>query len=67
MLPSSDHLKSIGDVVAGGVAFATVLEWIPHMAALASLIYACLRIYEWFEKRQKRNAWFRRRRGAPLK
>jgi CHASE2 domain-containing sensor protein len=51
---SHEHIKNAGDVVAGSVALATVAAWLPPLAALASLIYACLRIYEWLEKRRKK-------------
>jgi hypothetical protein len=50
----AEHTKTAGDVIAGGVALATLTAWLPPLAALASLVYACLRIYEWFEKRRKR-------------
>lgn len=41
-----EQLKVAGDVVAGGVAAATLMAWIPPVAALVSLVYALIRLYE---------------------
>jgi hypothetical protein len=55
--------KALGDYAAGSVAFATFVGWMPDIAALAALIYTCLRIFEWFEKRKQRREWFDKRAG----
>jgi diacylglycerol kinase len=51
---SHEHMKNAVDLAAGSVTLATLVALLPPLAALASLIYACLRIYEWFEKRRKK-------------
>ena len=43
--------KIIGDFVSGGVVVASLLQWLPVILAVPAAVYACLRIYEWFEKR----------------
>ena len=48
-----EQYKVVGDVTAGVITVASLMAWITPLAALASLVYACLRIYEWFEKRRK--------------
>jgi hypothetical protein len=47
-----DHAKAAGDVISIGTVVATLAGWLPAIAALASIIYTGLRIYEWFEKRR---------------
>lgn len=39
-------LKAAGDAGAVGVWIAAMFEWLPEAAALASLIWALIRIYE---------------------
>ena len=41
-----EQIKLVGDGTALGVTVATLLSWLPHMAALASLVWTLLRIYE---------------------
>jgi hypothetical protein len=53
-MPSQEQVKVVGDVVAGSVTVAALMAWITPLAALASLVYACLRIYEWFEFRRRK-------------
>ena len=50
-LPES--IKVVGDVTAGSLVLASIASWIPWLLAAPGAIYACLRIYEWFEKRRK--------------
>ena len=38
--------KGTGDVTSIGVVMAALMEIVPALAALASLIWACIRIYE---------------------
>jgi len=47
-----NEVKVAGDVVAGGITIGTLAGWLPHVAALISIVYGILRIYEWFEKRR---------------
>jgi hypothetical protein len=54
-----DHAKTIVDVSSITVVLATLVEWLPAAAALASLIWSIIRIYEtetfkkWVEKCRK--------------
>jgi hypothetical protein len=41
-----EHLKAGGDLLSLGVVGATLLQWLPAVAAGASLIWTCIRIYE---------------------
>ena len=47
-----EPLKIIGDFGAGGITVASLLGYLPAIAALVSIIYGVLRIWEWFEKRR---------------
>lgn len=42
-----DHVaKTIGDAISISTVFATLAGWLPALAALASLIWTLIRIYE---------------------
>jgi hypothetical protein len=41
-----NHAKTIIDVSSITVVLATLVEWLPAAAALASLIWSIIRIYE---------------------
>lgn len=51
--------KTVLDVASVGTAFATLAGWLPALAALASLIWTAIRIYEtktvqgWIKKARK--------------
>ena len=49
-----EPIKIVGDFTAGGVTVATLLGYLPAIAAVVSIIYGCLRIYEWVEKRRSK-------------
>lgn len=57
----NDHAKTIIDVSSITVVLATLVEWLPAVAALASLIWSIIRIYEtqtvkrWIEKCRKQS------------
>ena len=51
-LPES--IKIVGDITAGTLVVASLASWIPWLLAAPGAIYACLRIYEWFEKRRNK-------------
>ena len=56
-----DHAKTIIDVRSITVVLATLVEWLPAAAALASLIWSIIRIYEtetvqrWIKKCRKQS------------
>lgn len=48
-----ESTKVAGDFAAGSLVIASIASWIPWLLALPGAVYACLRIYEWFESRRK--------------
>jgi hypothetical protein len=42
----SDNVKHAADAVSIATVVATLAEWLPAAAALASLIWSAIRIYE---------------------
>ena len=63
-----ETLKIVGDFGAAGVAVATILKWLPSIAALLTIIWTAIRLYEsvmgtpFSESRFAR--WIRKRAGA---
>jgi len=55
----NDHAKAVIDLSSITVVLATLVEWLPAAAALASLIWSVIRIYEsqtvqrWIKKCRK--------------
>ena len=55
----NDHAKAVIDLSSITVVLATLVEWLPAAAALASLIWSVIRIYEsqtvqrWIKKWRK--------------
>lgn len=47
-----EHTKHVVDIASFGTAFATLLGWLPHLAALLSIIWTMIRIYEWLRFRR---------------
>jgi chromate transport protein ChrA len=51
--------KHVGDITAVGVTVATVVQWLPAAAALLTIIWTAIRIYEtetvqgWINGRKK--------------
>jgi len=45
-----DHLgepaKHVGDAISVGVTFATIVQWLPAVAALLTIVWTAIRIYE---------------------
>jgi len=56
-----NHAKAVIDLSSITVVLATLVEWLPAAAALASLIWSVIRIYEtqteqrWIEKCRKQS------------
>lgn len=42
----SQNVKSTIDIASIGTIVATVAGWLPALAALASFVWGCIRIYE---------------------
>ena len=49
-----EPIKIVGDFISGSLVVASIAQWIPWILALPGAIYACLRVYGWFENRRKR-------------
>ena len=47
-----EPIKIVGDFAAGGITVASLLGYLPAIAAVVSIIYGLMRIYEWVEKRK---------------
>ena len=51
-----EQVKLIGDGAAVGLSVAAILQWIPHVAAVVSLVWALMRCYsEYLDIKAKRN------------
>lgn len=48
----TDHMKTTVDISSLFIAWATLVEWLPALAALMSIIWTGIRIYEWIRKRR---------------
>ena len=44
--PMSEPAKHVGDAVSVGVTFATIVQWLPAVAALLTIVWTAIRIYE---------------------
>ena len=51
----NEQTKLVIDISSLAVVGGTLLAYLPAIAALFSIVWSCLRIYEWFKKR--RNEW----------
>ncbi len=47
----TDHMKTTVDISSLFIAWATLVEWLPALAALMSIIWTCIRIYEWAKRK----------------
>jgi len=54
MSSAPENVKVVLDVAAGSAVLGVILQWLPLVLAIPSAVYACLRVYEWFEKRRAR-------------
>jgi hypothetical protein len=46
-----DNVKHIADGIAAAAAFGTLLQFLPPLASLLTIVWMTLRIYDWFEAR----------------
>lgn len=49
------HTKDLIDWLSLGTALATFLKWLPAIAALMSIIWTGIRIYEWWKGKTNGN------------
>ena len=54
------HVKDLVDVMSGVVVFGVVVRWLPSIAAVLTILWTMLRIYDWIERRLAR--WQKSRR-----
>jgi len=47
-------IKVAVDVVSVSTAFAALLGYLPPLAALASLVWTAIQIYEWWKKKRRK-------------
>ena len=45
-VPVSEDAKHLGDLVSVSVTLATIADWLPEAAALLTLIWTAIRIWE---------------------
>ena len=48
-----EHTKHLLDTVSGITAFGAIMKFLPAIAALLSLVWYCIRIYEWIKSKYK--------------
>jgi hypothetical protein len=48
-----EHTKHVIDTVSGITAFGAVMKFLPAIAALLSIVWYCIRIYEWIKSKFK--------------
>jgi hypothetical protein len=46
-----DNVKHIADGLAVAAAFGTLVQFLPPLASLLTIVWMSLRIYDWFEAR----------------
>jgi hypothetical protein len=61
-----EHSKAAGDWISLGATVGAVAGWLPSIAALASLIYTAMRIYEWIEIRRMKKEMTNERPSTTL-
>lgn len=48
---NQDVIRVSGDITSLSVVIATLLKLLPPLAALASLVWTCIQVYEWYKKK----------------
>lgn len=62
MPPVTDNVKHIGDGISISTMLAAVAGWLPALAALVTIIWTGIRIYETRTVQRRLKQW-RKRRG----
>jgi hypothetical protein len=57
---TQEQLKTVGDVLSIGTIVATLLSWLPHIAALLGVVWWCIRISE-TKRFEQFITWIRRK------
>jgi hypothetical protein len=58
----NEHTKQALDFAAASTTIATMLQWLPPMAAALTVIWTAIRIYEWAKNAGRSSSNRRRRR-----
>lgn len=45
------HAKNAGDVLSGVLVVSTLTQWLPPVAALLTIIWTLMRIYDWIRNK----------------
>lgn len=45
-MSAQEQLKAVGDVLSVGTVVATLAAWLPPLAALFTIVWTAIRIYE---------------------
>ena len=53
MTSDQEATRTVADVLAGGTAIATLMGWLPPIAAGLSIIWLCIQIYDHFYGKKK--------------
>jgi hypothetical protein len=48
-----EHTKHVLDTVSGVTAFGAIMKFLPAIAAVLSIVWYCIRIYEWIKSKSK--------------
>ena len=48
-----EHTKHVLDTVSGVTAFGAIMKFLPAIAAVLSIVWYCIRIYEWIKSKYK--------------
>lgn len=49
-----DHAKTIIDGVSIGTAIATLAGWLPNLAALLSIVWLGMQMYDWISRKLRK-------------
>lgn len=49
-----EHTKHVLDTVSGITAFGAIMKFLPAIAAILSIVWYCIRIYEWINSKIKK-------------
>ena len=48
---STPHIQTVGDVIAATISVSALLQWLPAAAAILSIIWTGMRVYDWIKKK----------------
>jgi hypothetical protein len=49
-----EHTKHVLDTISGFTVLGTVMKFLPAIAAILSIVWYCIRIYEWARSKYKK-------------